>query len=200
MKKTIATIVIIFAVWLAWSAWPFFALYDLVRAAQAADVKEIEQRVDLPELRRSLSGQIIQAYARVTGKPVGNGLMIGVASAFADPFVEKMLSAQTLADMLKTGWPHDMLAERPEGFEGLDINMLGSVFQLYFASDYGIGEFRVPLPLHQPVAKQFRIRLALSDWTWKLSGLDLPHALQDRLARELIRQEQAKPPLRSSSG
>src|SRR5258708_2453968 len=64
MKKTIAAIVILFAVWFAWSAWPFLALYDLVRAAQAADVAAIERGVDFPELRRSLSSQIIQAYAR----------------------------------------------------------------------------------------------------------------------------------------
>jgi hypothetical protein len=194
MKKTIAAVVILFAVWFAWSAWPFLALYDLVRAAQAADVAAIERQVDFPALRRSLSGQIIQAYARVTGKKIdGGGLMVGVASAFADPFVEKLLSPQALADLMKNGWPRDILAARPEGFEGLDLNTLGNALQLYFAADYGIGEFRVPVPVNLPVPRQFRIRLALSDWTWKLSGLDLPHPLQDRLARELIKQEQTKP-------
>jgi hypothetical protein len=194
MKKTIAAIVILFAVWFAWSAWPFLALYDLVRAAQAADVAGIERRVDFPALRRSLSSQIIQAYARLTGKKVdGGGLMVGIASAFADPFVEKLLSPQALADLLQNGWPREMLAERPEGFEGLDLNTLGNALQLYFAADYGIGEFRVPVPVNRPVALQFRIRLTLADWTWRLSGLDLPNALQDRLARELIKQEQNKP-------
>jgi hypothetical protein len=194
MKKTIAAIVILFAVWCAWSAWPFLALYDLVRAAQAGDVAGIERRVDFPALRRSLSSQIIQAYARLTGKKVdGGGLMVGIASAFADPFVEKLLSPQALADLLQNGWPREMLAERPEGFEGLDLNTLGNALQLYFAADYGIGEFRVPVPVNRPVALQFRIRLTLADWTWRLSGLDLPNALQDRLARELIKQEQNKP-------
>lgn len=194
MKKTIATIIILFAVWFAWSAWPFLALYDLVRAAQAADTAAIERRVDFPELRRSLSSQIFQAYARLSGRKIdGGGVMVGIASAFADPFVEKLLSPQALTDLLKNGWPHDMLADRPEGFEGLNLNTLGTALQLYFAADYGIGEFRVPVPVNLPAARQFRIRLALSDWTWKLSGLDLPHALQDRLARELIKQEQAKP-------
>ena len=194
MKKTIAALVILFAVWFAWSAWPFLALYDLARAAQAADVAAIERGVDFPALRRSLSGQIIQAYARVTGKKVdGGGLLIGIASAFADPFVVKLLSSQALTDLLKNGWPREMLAERPEGIEGLDLNTLGTVLQLYFAADYGIGEFRVPVPVNLPAARQFRIRLTLDDWTWKLSGLDLPQPLQDRLARELIKQEQPKP-------
>ena len=194
MKKTIAATVVLFAVWLAWSAWPFLALYDLVRAAQAADVAAIEREVDFPALRRSLSSQIFQAYARVSGKKIdGGGLMAGIASAFADPFVEKLLSPQALTDLLKNGWPREMLAERPEGFEGLDLNTLGTALQLYFAADYGIGEFRVPVPVNLPTARQFRIRLTLADWTWKLSGLDLPHPLQDRLARELIKQEQTKP-------
>ena len=194
MKKTIAAIVILFAVWFAWSAWPFLALYDLARAAQTANVAAVERGVDFPALRRSLSGQIIQAYARVTGKKVdGGGLMVGIASAFADPFVEKMLSPQALTDLLQNGWPREMLAERPEGIEGLDLNTIGTALQLYFAADYGIGEFRVPVPVQFPAARQFGIRLTLTDWTWKLSGLDLPPPLQDRLARELIKQQQAKP-------
>src|SRR5258708_14808224 len=158
-----------------------------------------------PMSRRSSEGSISPNCAarsrarsfrpmRVTGKKLhGGGLMIGIASAFADPFVEKLLSAQTLTDLLKNGWPRDMLAERPEGFEGLDLNTLGNALQLYLAADYGIGEFRVPVPINLPLPRQFRIHLTLSDWTWKLSGLDLPTALQDRLARELIKQGQNKP-------
>ena len=195
MKKIIASIAVVFALWVAYSAWPFFALYDFVRAAQAADVAKIEQRVDFPELRRSLSSQIIQAYARLTGTKLDTGgLMVGLASAFADPFIERLLSPETLAELLKNGWPKAMLADRPPGLDGLDLQTLGNAWQLYLASDYGLGEFRVPVPVDLPAERQFRVRLALSDWTWKLSGLDLPQALQDRLARELMKEQQAKPP------
>ena len=33
------------------------------------------------------------------------------------------------------------------------------------------------------------VQLALTDWTWKLSGLDLPVALQEQLAREVMKQQ-----------
>ena len=67
--------------------------------------------------------------------------------------------------------------------------MLGNVWQLYLNSDYGIGEARFSVPVNRPKEKQFRVRLALSGWTWKLSGLDLPQELQERLAREFVKQD-----------
>jgi hypothetical protein len=45
------------------------------------------------------------------------------------------------------------------------------------------------VPVNRPKEKQFRVRLALSGWTWKLSGLDLPHELQERLVREFAKQD-----------
>ena len=66
------------------------------------------------------------------------------------------------------------------------------MWQLYASSEYGIGEFRIRLPVSAPRERQFRIRLALRGLAWKLSGIDLPQDLQERLARELIKQ-QGKP-------
>jgi hypothetical protein len=37
--------------------------------------------------------------------------------------------------------------------------------------------------------RQFRIHLALRGLSWKLTGLDLPQDLQERLARELMKQQ-----------
>src|SRR6185503_5859098 len=113
MRKTIISLVILVALFLAWSAWPFFGLYDLARAAQAGDAAKIEQRVNFPALRNSLSGQIVQTHARLTGTRLDRaGLMIGVASALADPFIEKLLTPAALAEFLQGGWPKAILADR----------------------------------------------------------------------------------------
>jgi hypothetical protein len=194
MRKTIIVVVLLVVAWVALSAWPFIALYDFLRAAEAGDVAKIEQQVDFPALRRSLAGQVMQTYARLSGMRTDRGgLMVGVASAFADPFIEKLVSPAALAELLRSGWPKALLAEPPAGVPSLDWSAVGNIWQLYANSDYGLGEFRLSVPAGQPPEKQFRIQLAFADWTWKLSGLDLPQEVQERLARELMKQ-QGKPP------
>jgi hypothetical protein len=188
MKKTIITILVLVAVWLAWSAWPFFALYDIARAAQAGDAARIEQRVDFPALQRSISDQIIAAYERVTGKRVQRGLLGAVAGAAVDPFIAKLATPEALAALLRDGWPKGVLAEPPPGFAAPNLTALGNIFRLYAASDYGIGEFRVALPLDAPAERRFRLQLALSRWTWRLDALDLPPDLTERIARELAKE------------
>ena len=69
VRKILVIIGILVLLWVGWSAWPFVGLYDLARAAQSGDIERIEQRVDFASLGRSLSGQIVQTYARIAGLP-----------------------------------------------------------------------------------------------------------------------------------
>ena len=190
MRKIVVAALAFLALCGAYVAWPFASLYEVVRAAQAGDAARIEQRVDFPALRRSLVAQLIEAHARLSGKRLDrSGLTVGIASGFASPLVEQLVSPATLAEIMRNGWPNKMLPDKPAGVEGLDSNTLGNVWQLYLNSDYGIGEARFAVPVNRPKEKQFRVRLALSGWTWKLSGLDLPWELQERLAREFVKQD-----------
>lgn len=187
MKKTIAALVILLA-FLAWSAWPFFALFDLARAVQAGDVAKVERRVDVARLRASFSDQLIAAYERVTGKRIDRGLLGVAAGTVADPFIEKLLTPQNVTELLRRGWPAAVLAEPPPpDTVAPRIGSLSDILRLYVAADYGIGAFRLALPLDAPAEKRFLLRLSLSRWTWKIDGLDLPPALADRIARELIK-------------
>jgi hypothetical protein len=192
MRKTLAGMAVLAALCLAYVIWPFASLYDVVRAARANDAAAVAERIDAPSLRRSLTAQLIQTYARITGRTSGrSGLMASVAASFTDPLVEKLVASATIAEIMRSGWTVPLLGDRPAGIEGLDPNALGSAWQLYLNADYGLGEVRFPVPLSRPKEQQFRVRLALSGRTWKLSGLDLPHDLQERLVRELIKQEAA---------
>jgi len=193
MRKTLMTIGVLVLLGIGWSAWPFVGLYDLARAAQSGDIARIEQRVDFASLGRSLSGQLVQTYARLAGVPAERGSLIaGVASAVADPIVARLLTRLALAELVQNGWPKSALGDPPADVRRPNWNALGNVWQLYASSEYGIGEFRVRLPVNEPRERQFRVRLALTGLTWKLSGIDLPQDLQERLARELIKQ-QGKP-------
>jgi hypothetical protein len=190
MRKTIATLLLLAALCSGYVAWPFVSLFGVVRAAQAGDVAKVRSRVDFPALRRSLAGQIVATYARLNGiRPDPTGLTVGVVASFMDPFIEKLMSPVAITELMRNGWPQSVLDERPAGFEGLDSDTLGNAWQLYLNSDYGIGEVRITVPIRAPKEKQYRVQLALSDWTWKLSGLDLPVALQERLAREVMKQQ-----------
>ena len=190
MRKAVAAIVILVVLGLGWCAWPFVGLYGLARAAQSADVATIEQRVDFGSLGRSLSGQIVQTYARLTGLPIDRGSLIaGLASAVADPIVARLVTRVALAELLQNGWPKAVLGDPPPNFQRPNWNALGNAWQLYANSEYGVGVFRIKLPVDAPRERQFRIQLGLRGVTWKLTGLDLPQELQERLARELMKQE-----------
>jgi hypothetical protein len=190
MRKTIIGAVAALFLLAAWLAWPLAGLRDLARAAQSGDVARIEQRVDFDALGRSLSGQLVRTYAELSGVPiVRGGLLAGIASAVADPMIARLLSRIALAELVQKGWPTEVLGERPPAFEGLNWNALGGVWPVYMNASYGFGMFRLWIPINQPRPRQFRIHLALSGWTWKVSGLDLPPELLERLVRELMKQQ-----------
>ena len=194
MRKTLGVLAILFLLWLGYIVWPFASLFPVVRAVQARDAVALAQRVDYPKLRRSVAVQILQAYAGLSGIKLDTAsVAIGLTAAFADPFVEKLLTPAALTELLRSGWAKEALGDdAPVNVQGIASGGLGNVWQLYLNSDYGIGVVRVSLPVGQPKERQFHIELSLSEWTWKLSGLDLPVALKERLARELMRQ-QGKP-------
>jgi hypothetical protein len=190
MRKTIAGIIVLLALSLFYVVWPFASLVSVVRAARAGDVAAVERSVDWPSLRRSLAGQIVATYARLNGIRLDRaGITVGAVSSLLDPFVEKLTLPENLSELMRSGWPKGILPDAPAGIEGLDPELIANAWQLYLNSDYGIGEVRTTVPFHQPRDKQYRVQLALSNWTWKLSGLDLPVAVQEHLARELMKQQ-----------
>src|SRR4029077_19153290 len=97
MRKIVVAALAFVALCAAYVAWPFASLYEGGRAAPAGDAARIEQRVDFPALRRSLVAQLIEAHARLSGKRLDRpGLTVGIASGFASPLVEQLVSPATL--------------------------------------------------------------------------------------------------------
>jgi hypothetical protein len=189
MRKIVAIILVLVVLFLAWSAWPFFGVYGLARAIQSGDIERIEERVDYPALSKSLSGQVLATYARLTGLPLDRGLIGNLATAIADPMVTKIVSRLVLAQFLRSGWPTPVLGDRPPSIPAPNWNALGDVWQLYANAQYGVRDFSLRVPVNEPRARQYRITLRLEGLTWKLTGFDLPDEVLERLARELIKQK-----------
>lgn len=189
MRKIVAAILVLAVLFAAWSAWPFFGVYALARAVQSGDIARIEERVDYPALARSLSGQVLATYARLTGLPLDRGLVGNLATAIADPLVTKIVSRLALAQFLQNGWPTPVLGDRPPTFPTPNWNALGDVWQLYANAQYGVRDFSLRLPVNEPRARQFRVNLTLEGLTWTLTGFELPDEVAERLARELVKQK-----------
>ena len=99
MRKTVAVFIVLFALLLGYIAWPLVSLFSVLSAAQAGDTTTIEQRVNFPALRRSLSVQIVQTYARLTGAQTDRaGIAVGAAASFVDPFIGMFSMNRVTAD------------------------------------------------------------------------------------------------------
>jgi hypothetical protein len=51
-----------------------------------------------------------------------------------------------------------------------------------------MGRFSIGLPAGAEAVEQFRLRMQLLQWRWKLTGLDLPQRLSDQFVRELAKK------------
>jgi hypothetical protein len=182
-------VLILLLVFVGGAVWPFTALYDIAMKAEAGDAVALNERIDSPALRRSLTSQLIRTYIRLSGIKVNpSGIAAGVAGSIVDPIVEKLLTPQVLANMLRTGWPSTVIPERPAGLEGLGSLKASSFWALFASSNYGLSGFSVSIPPDAPAAQQFRVTLSLSKRGWRLSGLDLPEQIQIKLVEQLIGQ------------
>jgi hypothetical protein len=189
MRKTIATIVVLALVWLGYVAWPLYDLHVLVRAFETRDVETVKRYVYFDSVRRSLSEQIVAAYVRRSGvqiSPLVQG-MAGSALAIADPIVGKVISPAALSEFLNTGWPVTVVPDVPAGTVGISSKDLGNAWQVFAASEYGLGRFDVSLPRSLPPPQRFGLGFRLLQWRWQLTSITLPESIQNLLADELIK-------------
>lgn len=177
--------------WAAHFAWPYFGLRSLVHAVRAHDVAAVRERVNIPALRRSLTEQVFRTYLKLTGREARLGqfreLAVAASSSIADPIVAQLMSAEALTDLLASGWPTAMLPEKLPGMQGVRSGSLGSVWQVLANSDHGLRTFSLAVPANVPAPFRFRLYFRLTNWTWKLTGVELPDELRVRLTQELIR-------------
>jgi hypothetical protein len=194
MRLTVAIGAALLVLWLSYTAWAFSAAYQLASAVSARDVAAVNQQVDFPALRRSLTAQLVRTYLRITGKGGRPGSImeqfaVGIGSTVADPIVAKLVSPEALLDLLRDGRPSGVFSDNVPSIDGISSAALGNIWRVYWNSELRIGKFYVAVPVDKPPGERFRLEFCLPSWTWKLCGAELPEQLQIALVQEILKSE-----------
>jgi len=179
-------ILIIFALY---TAWPFVDLYRLTKAVEARNPAAVIERVDFRRLRISVGEQIFATYQRLRGREasaLSREVLGGLGEPFGDQIVGSLISPESIVELFAEGWPRYVLPDKPATAVGLTPNW-NRVFDLYINSEYTLRDFSIWLPVGQPLPQRFRLRMQLSQWRWKLVGIDLPEQLRLALAEEVAK-------------
>jgi DUF2939 family protein len=189
VRKTVIALVIIGLVWIGYMAWPLYQLTALVRAIDTRDVSTVGRYVNFDRVRTSLTEQIASGYMRRSGLQPGplaqQAVVIGLS--LADPVIRKLVSPEALSELLAMGWPVVVVPDPPPGTIGLNSATLGTAWQVFGASHYGLARFEVSAPMALPPANRFRLRFQLLAWRWQLVGIILPENIQNLLADEVVK-------------
>jgi len=191
MRKTIAAVVALGVVWVGYIAWPPYDLLVLLDAIESRYVDTVTRHVYLDAVRISLTNQVVAAYIRRTGIQIGPLRRNIAAASIADPVVKRLVSAEALTELLAVGWPITVLPDRPPGTNGITRSTIGTIWQIFGNSEYGLGRFEVAGPAALPPRQRFSLTFRLLQWRWRMVGITLPENIQDLLADELVKAVRA---------
>jgi len=193
MRKTILFLAVLALAWIAYLAWPAYDLSQFVRAIERGDAATAVHYVNIPRVRISLIEQITEAYLQRTGARSGP-LVHGAVGALADPIVYKLISSEAFTELLRTGWPREVLPEPPSNTMGISVASLGTALQLFAAAEYGIGRYEVSVPVGAPAEHAFALQFRLAQWRWQLAAVRMPESIRLLLADEIIKSAKALQP------
>ena len=187
MLKTIITLLIIAVVWIGYIVWPLYELAVMVRAIDERDLPTVVRHVNFDRVRVSLTEQVVAAYMRRSGVKPNLLAQQAFAAGILNPVVNKLVSPEALSDLLAVGWPVAVAPNPPLGTLGINQKTLGTAWQIFGASNYGIGRFEVSAPMELLPPNRFRLTFQLLAWRWQLARVILPENIQNLLADELIK-------------
>lgn len=196
MRWTLRIAAILAVLLLAYAIWPVAGFYRIASAIEARDAPALSRRVDYRALRKSLTKQIVETYLELTGKEkklglFGQSLAIGLGTSYADPIVARLVNEATLMELLTKGSAGGG-AKIPAELAPFSKSAFQSGWKIWWNSEYRGDDYYVYLPPQKSAEEQFRVKLSLSQWQWKLAGLDLPDALRVQLAEELVKQRESE--------
>ena len=189
MRKTAAILIVIGLVWIGYTAWPLYDLFVLVRAIETRDVDTVTRHVYFDAVRKSLTNQTVAAYVQRTGiqiSPLAQS-MAAAALGIADPVVKRLISPEALSELLAVGWPVAVAPDAPSSAVGITRSTIGTIWQVFGNSEYGLGRFEVSAPASLPLQQRFHLTFWLLRWRWQLVGVTLPETIQNLLGDELAK-------------
>jgi hypothetical protein len=190
MRKFIGAVVAVVVVVAAYWGWALAGAAELASAAQRGDSAAVMERIDLPSLSRSLSGQISRAWLEqnpqlqklLAGKAGFEGGVINAAAA--EMLLRAFLTPENLAALLNQG-----RAGGQDAGTLLRMPALGEAFGSgglieTVTHSYFTGPSNFVVELNSPDGR-YGVHMNLSGTTWRLSGLDIPDAVTARVARQI---------------
>ena len=192
MKRFTLAVLVFTVLLVGYWAWPFVGLRALAAALQAHNAAALSEQVYFARLRNSLAQQIIAAYLRVTGRESKLGAFAPIAStvgaSIVDPLVSQIINPENLIELLRGGTIESELSATSFNIGIFPHFSLSDAWDVWWGSEYGLGRVSIGLPANAEAVEQFRLRMQLLQWRWKITGLDLPQKLRDQLARELAKR------------
>ena len=192
MRKVLWVGLVLAAAYIGYWAWALAGAASLAEAAAGGDPAVVMARVDLPALRKSFAHQIVASYLRQNPRfnklnSLGRSFAGGAGVSIADELLGEILTPENVVALLKQGTPiHGpaaSLIQLPNSSHLLGSSKLSVVFSSYFD---GLTDF---VAWVGETDDQYGVHLRLSRSTWQLSGVDLPKAVVDRLAQEVIERQ-----------
>jgi hypothetical protein len=190
MRKIIGGAVALVVLVAAYWGWALAGAAQLASAASRGDAVAVIERIDLPSLSRSLSGQISRAWleqnpqlAKLLSRQQGlEGGAINAAAA--EMLLRAFLTPENLAALLNQG-----RAGTPDSGTLLRLPALGEAFRAgglveTVTHSYFNGPLNFSVGLNSPDGR-YGVHMHLSGTTWRLSGLDIPDAVTARLAHQI---------------
>jgi hypothetical protein len=167
------------------------SLAKLAASVRAGDGAAVLERTDLKTLNRSLTDQIVRAYLERIGatrqiKPMEKLLINTYGATIADAMVAKMLTADRLTQMLKTGGLNAPGVPSFAGLPALASLQTGDWLSL-------LGRLKVIKPVLLAIRVSntsdpdgyAAIDLHYEGLDWKLAGIELPKPIIRDLAASL---------------
>jgi hypothetical protein len=193
MKRSWLVFFLFVVLLVAYWAWPFFGLRSLAADLQSRDAAALNEQVDFVRLRRSLTEQIVGAYLRVTGRAnklgaFGTALVSAAGGNIADSWVAEIINPENLIELLEGRSVPTEIGATSFNVGELPSLSFKTALRAWLNTEYWLNRFSIGLPVDAPAAEQFRLRLQLLDWRWKLTGIEIPHKVSDQLAQELAKK------------
>ena len=193
MKRIIICLTIVLVAVGYLLASPFVGLAHLRSAIDARNASALSERIDFQRLRNSLGQQIVSTYLKITGKSaqlgqLGTSIAIGVGASMAEPLLADLVNPEMMLDLLSGSGVSTASLQIPAGLGPFSKDAVGSAWQIFINTEYGIGNFYIRLPTSTAATEQFRLRFQVLQWNWKITAIDLPERLRVELAKELQRR------------
>src|SRR5262249_19208320 len=100
---------------------------------------------------------------------------------------EKLISPAALSELLGVSWPVTAVPDPPPGPVGITESTIGTIWQIFGNSEYGLARFEVTAPFALPQQQRFRLTFRLLQWRWRLVAITLPENIQNLLGDQLAK-------------